>query len=239
MSIIDVEKFYDKNAYVIKNRYQPYTAIVLDRKNDIHFEKLFAFSELKNNVKVLDIGCGNGFLLNQVTNKFSNCSIHSTAVVDNNAKLDAGVEIGPYCIVGKNVRIGKNTKLKSHIFVDGDTVIGENNEIFPFASIGLVPQDLKFKGENSQLIIGNNNKIREHVTIHLGTKDGGNLTQLGNNCLLMVGVHIAHDCKVGNSVILANNATLAGHVEVGDDVVISNQHQHHHQLNTQTDMIHG
>ncbi|MFM7620697.1 MAG: acyl-ACP--UDP-N-acetylglucosamine O-acyltransferase [Alphaproteobacteria bacterium] len=155
-----------------------------------------------------------------MTNSFSQYSIHPTAVVDSNAQLEAGVEVGPYCVIGKKVRIGKNTKLKSHVVIDGETIIGENNEIFPFATIGLVPQDLKFKGENSQLIIGDNNKIREHVTIHLGTKDGGNLTRIGSNCLLMVGVHIAHDCKVGNSVILANNATLAGHVEVGDDVVI-------------------
>lgn len=155
-----------------------------------------------------------------MTNKFSNCLIHQTAIVDENAQLERGVEVGPYCVIGKKVKIKENTKLKSHIVVDGDTIIGKNNQIFPFATIGLEPQDLKFKGENTQLIIGDNNKIREHATIHLGTAQGGNITRIGNNCLLMVGVHIAHDCQVGDSVILANNATLAGHVIVGDGAVI-------------------
>jgi UDP-N-acetylglucosamine acyltransferase len=156
----------------------------------------------------------------QNNTKFSNCNIHPTAVIADSAEIEDGVNIGPYCIIGSNVKIKSNTILKSHIVIDGDTVIGRNNVIFPFASIGLDPQDLKFKGEKSQLIIGDNNRIREHVTIHLGTQDGGNITRIGDNCLLMVGVHIAHDCQVGNSVILANNATLAGHVVVGNDVVI-------------------
>src|SRR3989338_10904735 len=146
--------------------------------------------------------------------------IHPSAIVSATASLGRGVEIGPYCVVGNDVKIGDGTILKSHIVVEGDTQIGKNNVIFPFASIGAAPQDLKFFGEKARLVIGDDNKIREHVTIHLGTKDGAMLTQIGNNCLLMVGVHIAHDCKVGNHVILANNATLAGHVEVGDDVVI-------------------
>jgi UDP-N-acetylglucosamine acyltransferase len=156
----------------------------------------------------------------QNNKKFSNCHIHSTAVIADGAEIEDGVNIGPYCVIGSNVKIKSNTILKSHIVVDGDTIIGHNNIIFPFASIGLDPQDLKFKGEKSQLIIGDNNRIREHVTIHLGTLDGGNITRIGNNCLLMVGAHIAHDCQVGNSVIFANNATLAGHVVVGNDVVI-------------------
>jgi len=156
----------------------------------------------------------------QNSKKFLNCQIHPSAIVSDNAQIQEGVEIGPYCIIGENVKIKSKTIVKSHVVIDGDTVIGSNNVIYPFASIGLDPQDLKFKGEKSQLIIGDNNRIREHVTIHLGTQDGGNITRIGNNCLLMVGVHIAHDCQVGNSVILANNATLAGHVIVGDDVVI-------------------
>jgi len=146
--------------------------------------------------------------------------IHKLAVVSEKAKIADDVEIGPFCVIGDNVEIGSGTILKSHIVIEGNTKIGKNNNIFPFVTIGVAPQDLKFAGEDSQVIIGDNNTIREHVTIHLGTKDGAMKTILGSNCLLMVGVHIAHDCVVGNGVILANNATLAGHVEVGDDVVI-------------------
>jgi len=146
--------------------------------------------------------------------------IHKTAIINDGAQIANNVEIGAFCVIGANVKIGEGTILKSHVVIDGDTTIGKNNIIYPFATIGLVPQDLKFVGEKSQLIIGDNNTIREHVTIHLGTKDGGMITKIGNNCLLMVGVHVAHDCLVGNHVILANNATLAGHVQVGDNVVI-------------------
>lgn len=146
--------------------------------------------------------------------------IHPSAVVSSSAKLGSNVEIGPFCVVGDEVKIGDNTILKSHAVIEGDTEIGKNNVIFPFAVIGVAPQDLKFKGEKARLIIGDNNKIREHVTIHLGTQDGAMETRIGDNCLLMVGVHIAHDCVVGNNVILANNATLAGHVQVGDNAVI-------------------
>ena len=146
--------------------------------------------------------------------------IHKTAIVSDKAQISKNVEIGAFCVVGDNVKIGEGTVLKSHVVIDGDTTIGKNNTIFPFATVGLVPQDLKFAGENSQLIIGDNNTIREHVTIHLGTKDGGMITKIGNNCLLMVGVHVAHDCLIGNDVILANNATLAGHVQIDDNVVI-------------------
>ena len=146
--------------------------------------------------------------------------IHKTAIISEGAQIAKNVEIGAFCVIGSNVKIGEGTIIKSHIVIDGDTTIGKNNIIFPFATIGLVPQDLKFAGEKSQLIIGDNNTIREPATIHLGTKDGGMLTKIGNNCLLMVGVHIAHDCLIGNNVILANNATLAGHVQVGDNVVI-------------------
>jgi UDP-N-acetylglucosamine acyltransferase len=146
--------------------------------------------------------------------------IHSSAVVSPKAQIADNVEIGPFCVIGDEVKIGEGTILKSHVVIDGDTTIGKNNVIFPFAAIGLEPQDLKFKGEKTRVVIGDNNKIREHVTIHLGTQDGSMVTTLGNNCLLMVGVHLAHDCVVGNNVILANNATLAGHVQVGDHVVI-------------------
>lgn len=146
--------------------------------------------------------------------------IHKTAIVSDKAQIAKNVEIGPFCVIGDNVKIEEGTILKSHVVIDGNTTIGKNNIIFPFATVGLVPQDLKFAGEQSQLIIGDNNTIREHVTIHLGTKDGGMITKIGNNCLLMVGAHIAHDCLIGNNVILANNATLAGHVHVGNNVVI-------------------
>lgn len=150
----------------------------------------------------------------------TNNKIHPSAVIEEGAKIGANVEIGAFSIIGKNVEIGDNTIIKSHVVIEGKTKIGKNNVIFPFAAIGQVPQDLKFSGEESEIIIGDNNKIREHVTIHLGTKDGRMITQIGNNCLFMVGVHIAHDCIVGNNVILANNATLAGHVELEDFVII-------------------
>ena len=146
--------------------------------------------------------------------------IHPTAIVSSAAQLGENVEIGAYSIIGDNVKIGDGTIVKSHVVIEGDTEIGNNNIIFPFASIGLAPQDLKFKGEKSKVKIGNNNTIREHVTIHLGTQDGSMKTIVGDNCLLMVGVHIAHDCLVGDNVILANNATLAGHVQIGNYVVI-------------------
>lgn len=146
--------------------------------------------------------------------------IHPTAVVSSKAQIGANVEIGPFCVIGDDVKIGDGTVIKSHVIIDGDTTIGKNNTIFPFTTIGLAPQDLKFRGEKSRVEIGDNNSIREHVTIHLGTQDGSMVTKIGNNCLLMVGVHIAHDCVVGNHAILANNATLAGHVVLGDHVVI-------------------
>jgi UDP-N-acetylglucosamine acyltransferase len=146
--------------------------------------------------------------------------IHHTAIVSNNAKLGDNVNIGAYCVVGDDVEIGDETILKSHIVIDGITKIGKNNIIFPFTTIGQAPQDLKFRGEKSRVEIGDNNTIRENVTIHLGTQGGAMVTKVGSECLLMVGVHIAHDCVVGNNSILANNATLAGHVEIGENVVI-------------------
>ena len=146
--------------------------------------------------------------------------IHPTAIIDSKANLDANVEIGPYSVIGPNVSIASSTIIQSNVVIMGNTFIGKGNSIFPFSTIGNPPQDLKFKGEKSELIIGDNNIIREHVTINPGTKGGGLLTHVGNNCLLMVGSHVAHDCKLGNNIILANNATLAGHVEIDDFAII-------------------
>jgi UDP-N-acetylglucosamine acyltransferase len=147
-------------------------------------------------------------------------TIHPTAIIDPNATLGANVNIGAYCVVGANVTLGDNVTLHSHVVVEGYTSIGENTQIFPFASIGHQPQDLKFKGEASRLFIGKNNMIREHVTMNPGTAGDKMETRVGDNCLFMMGSHVAHDCIVGNNVILANNATLAGHVEVGDFAII-------------------
>jgi UDP-N-acetylglucosamine acyltransferase len=146
--------------------------------------------------------------------------IHPTAIISKSAQISDSAEIGPFCVIGDEVKIGDGTIVKSHAVIEGDTTIGKNNVIFPFSTIGVVPQDLKFAGEKSRVVIGDNNRIREHVTIHLGTKDGAMVTTIGNNCLIMVGCHVAHDCIIGNNVIMANNATLAGHVEIGDNVVI-------------------
>ena len=147
-------------------------------------------------------------------------SVHPTAVVHPDAILGEGVRIGPYCVIGENVVIGEGTQCHSHVNIDGRTTIGRDCEIFPFASLGTIPQDLKFRGEPSSLIIGNNNTIREHVTMNIGTSHDKGVTQVGNHCLFMVGCHVAHDCVVGDHVILANNATLAGHVVVGERVIL-------------------
>ncbi|MFT6077039.1 MAG: UDP-N-acetylglucosamine acyltransferase [Myxococcota bacterium] len=146
--------------------------------------------------------------------------IHTTAIIEDGAKIGENVSIGPYCVIGKDVSIADGTSIKSHVVIEGITQIGENNVIFQFASIGAVPQDLKFGGEPSRTIIGNNNNIREFVTIHAGTKGGMMETRIGNNCLIMAYCHVAHDCVVKNNVVLANNATLAGHVVVEDNVII-------------------
>ena len=130
------------------------------------------------------------------------------------------LKIGPYCILGPNVQVGKNVKIYSHVNLDGYTIIGSDTQIFPFASIGTVPQDLKYKGEKSKLLIGSNNIIREYVTMNPGTKGGGLITKIGNNCLFMIGSHVAHDCFIGNNVIMANNATLAGHVCIDDFAIL-------------------
>ncbi len=147
-------------------------------------------------------------------------AIHPTAIVDARAKIGVDVKIGPYCIVGPDVKLHDNVELVSHVCIDGITEVGENTKIFPFASVGHQPQDLKFHGEKSKLIIGKNCTIRENATLNPGTKDGGMLTQVGDNCLLMAGTHVAHDCIVGNNVIMANLSGLAGHCVTGDYVTI-------------------
>jgi UDP-N-acetylglucosamine acyltransferase len=146
--------------------------------------------------------------------------IHDTAIIDSNAKIGNNVEIGPYCVIGSGVHLGNNNKLYSQVNISGNTKIGEGNVFYPFCSIGNNPQDLKYNGEKTVLIIGNNNKIREYVTIHPGTVGGGGKTIIGNSCLFMISSHIAHDCIIGNNVILANNVPIGGHAEIGDHVVI-------------------
>ena len=142
--------------------------------------------------------------------------IHPTAIVAPGATLAEDVSIGPYCVVGEEVMLGAGVTLIAHIVVDGRTTIGEKTRIFPFASIGLEPQDLKYRGEKSRLVIGRHNTIREHVTMNPGTEGGGMVTRVGDRGLFMVGAHVAHDCQIGDHVIMANNATLAGHVVVED-----------------------
>lgn len=142
--------------------------------------------------------------------------IHPTAIVEDGAKLGADVSIGPYSVVGSQVELGDGVELLSHAVVAGLTSVGEGSRIFPFASVGHAPQDLKFKGEASRLVIGRNNTIREGVTMNPGTEGGGLLTKVGDNCLFMTGAHVAHDCQLGSNIVMANNATLAGHIEVGD-----------------------
>ena len=146
--------------------------------------------------------------------------IHKTAIIDNKAKVSASVNIGPYSVIGPNVEIGENVIIHSHVNISGHTKIGNDNKIYPFVSIGNDPQDLKYNGEKTKVVIGNNNKIREYVTIHPGTKGGGEITKIGDNCLFMISSHIAHDCQVGNNVIIANNVPLGGHVTIEDNVVI-------------------
>ena len=146
--------------------------------------------------------------------------IHRTAIIDPRAKLHRSVKVGPYSVVGANVEIDENTVIQSHVSIIGNTKIGKNNKIYPYASIGNDPQDLKFEGEETKLEIGNFNKIREYVTINIGTNGGGGLTKVGNNCLFMVSAHIAHDCFVGDNVILANNVPLGGHAHIEDNVII-------------------
>ena len=146
--------------------------------------------------------------------------IHKTAVINPKAKLHSSVKIGPYSVIGANVEIDENTEIQSHVSIVGYTKVGKNNKIYPFASIGNDPQDLKFQGEETKLEIGNDNKIREYVTINPGTNGGGGITKVGNNCLFMVSAHVAHDCFVGDNVILANSVPLGGHAYIEDNVII-------------------
>lgn len=146
--------------------------------------------------------------------------IHPTAIVDPKAELDSDVEIGPFCIIGPDVRIGAGTVLKSHVVINGHTTIGKGNEIFQFASVGEANQDKKYKGEPTQLVIGDRNVIRENATIHRGTVQDKGVTQIGDGNLFMASTHVGHDCVVGNNNILANYAALAGHVYVGDSVIL-------------------
>ena len=146
--------------------------------------------------------------------------IHNTAIIDPKAKISSGVSIGAFTVIGPNVEIGENTIIQSHVSIIGNTKVGKNNKIYPFASIGNDPQDLKFDGEITKLEIGDNNKIREYVTVNPGTKGGGGLTKIGNNCLFMVSSHIAHDCLVEDNVILANNVPLGGHAHIEENVII-------------------
>ena len=146
--------------------------------------------------------------------------IDQNSVIHKDARISKTAEIGPYTVIGPKVEIGNDVKIHSHVNISGKTKIGDGTVIFPFASIGNAPQDLKFKGENTKLEIGKNNKIREYVTIHPGTEGGGGLTKIGDNCLFMISSHVAHDCKIGNNVIIANNVPLGGHVTVEDNVII-------------------
>ena len=146
--------------------------------------------------------------------------IHNSSAIDKKANISKNVKIGPFCYVGPDVKLEEGVELISNIHVEGNTKIGKGTKIFPFASIGTQPQDLKYKNEKNSLDVGENNIIREYVTINPGTEGGGSKTIIGNNCLFMVSSHIAHDCKIGNNVIIANNVPLGGHVEIEDSVVI-------------------
>ena len=146
--------------------------------------------------------------------------IHKTAIIDKKAKISKNVKIGPYSVIGPNVEISESVEIFSHVNISGNTKIGSETKIYPFASIGTDPQDLKYHGEDTKLEIGKNNRIREYVTISPGTSGGGGLTKIGNNCLFMISSHVAHDCYVGNNVIIANNVPLGGHAIIEDNVVI-------------------
>lgn len=146
--------------------------------------------------------------------------IHATALVSPCAELDSDVEVGPYCIIGEKVRIGKGTRVKAHVVIEGNTTLGEGNLIFQFATIGSVPQDMKYRGEDSQLVIGHHNTVREFASLNPGTAGGGMVTRIGDQNLLMMYCHIAHDCIIGDHNIIANGATLGGHVVIEDCVIV-------------------
>ncbi|MDE0941750.1 MAG: acyl-ACP--UDP-N-acetylglucosamine O-acyltransferase [Alphaproteobacteria bacterium] len=147
-------------------------------------------------------------------------TIHPTAIVEDGAELGEGVQIGPFCTVSSQAKLGDGVVLDSHVVIAGNTTIGPNNRIYPFAAIGTSPQDTKYAGEPTELILGANNVVREHVTMHPGTEGGGAVTRVGNNCLIMVGTHVAHDCQVADHVILVNNVILGGHVEVHEHAIL-------------------
>ncbi|PPR10508.1 MAG: Acyl-[acyl-carrier-protein]--UDP-N-acetylglucosamine O-acyltransferase [Proteobacteria bacterium] len=147
-------------------------------------------------------------------------NIHPTAIIEEGAVIPASSIVGPYCIVGKDVKLGEDCHLHSHVVIRGNTTIGDKCEVYPFASLGGNPPDLKFKGEETYLEIGNNNSIREYVTINLGTGAGGGLTKVGNNNLIMPLCHIAHDCFVGNNIVMSHSAMLAGHVIIDDNAIL-------------------
>jgi UDP-N-acetylglucosamine acyltransferase len=147
-------------------------------------------------------------------------SIHSTAVVDSHAEIAKDVAIGPFCVIGPHVALKAGVVVEPHVVIDGHTTVGERTHVFPFASIGLKPQDLKFAGESTELVIGTDNQIREHVTMNPGTSGGGGVTRVGSGGLFMVGAHVAHDCRIGDNVIMANTASLGGHVVIEDFAII-------------------
>ena len=147
-------------------------------------------------------------------------TIHPTAVVASGAQIDPGAVIGPFCTVGPDAIIAAGARLISHVVVDGHTTIGEGAVLYPFCTVGMAPQDLKYKGEPTRCEVGANTQVREHCTIHRGTVTGSGLTRVGANCLLMAVVHVAHDCTLGDGVIIANNVVMGGHVEIGDGAVI-------------------
>jgi UDP-N-acetylglucosamine acyltransferase len=148
-------------------------------------------------------------------------AIHPTALVDPSARISETADIGPYSIVGAEVEIGARTRLMAHVYLEGPTWIGEDNIFFPYSTIGVASQDLKYKGERAETRIGSRNRIREFVTIHRGTEGGGGLTSIGDDNLVMAYAHVAHDARIGNHTILANGATIGGHVTVGDWVVVA------------------
>ena len=146
--------------------------------------------------------------------------IHKTAIINSKAKISSNVKIGAYTIIGPNVEIDDDVEIQSNVNITGHTIIGKNNRIYPMASIGSDPQDLKYKGEKTTLMIGDNNTIREHVTINTGTIQGGGITKVGSNNLIMIGAHIAHDCIIGDNIVMANNSAAAGHAEIQNFVII-------------------
>jgi UDP-N-acetylglucosamine acyltransferase len=147
-------------------------------------------------------------------------NVHPSAIIHPGAKIAGSVTVGPFSVIGENVEIGEGSEIMSHAVIDGHTRLGRNNRVFPYASIGLAPQDLKYSGEPTRVEIGDGNAIREFVTVHRGTTDGEGITRIGNNNLLMAYVHIAHDCQLGNNIIMANGASLAGHVAIQDHATV-------------------